>query len=286
MSISEAHSEAARRNGAQSHGPVTEEGRRRSSQNARKHNFFASYATLPDEDRAEFGTILDAYNEEYSPETITESHFVHDLADAEWRLQRVRTHLADLQVMAMTKFQPAKSSAEAFHYLAKDGPTLGLLLRYETKFQRQYDKALQQILALRDRRPTPVTETAEAPNVAAPPQDPEAASNTPAAEPPPDPLPAVIDCREPGTDSCMTPAEARAAAERYYKAWEEFIFSPTPGEMMGMDVAFKRAEEIIKAQKSNLQNEPKPVPTPTPADDSEPAKPIILTGRLITLDRK
>ncbi|MBI4907325.1 MAG: hypothetical protein HY820_27115 [Acidobacteria bacterium] len=246
MSISDAHSEAARRNGAQSHGPVTEEGRRRSSQNACKHNFFASFAALPDEDRAQFDALRDAYTEEYLPATPTEHHYVQDLADAEWRLQRVRSQMVDLQSKVMRETQ--QSAAGAFHHLAKEGPTLPLLLRYETKFQRQYDKAVQQLQNIQDRR---AKLQQAAPDAQEGEREPEAAAEEKA---------------EAGARQAA--ADHDAAADQYPRNMIAFIDSQTPGE-------------LAEAPTAQLQNEPKP-PDPKPA---EPRQPLILHGRLVTLNR-
>ncbi|MBI4909097.1 MAG: hypothetical protein HY820_36085 [Acidobacteria bacterium] len=245
MSISDAHSDAARRNGAQSHGPVTEEGRRRSSQNACKHNFFASFATLPGEERAQFEALRDAYSEEYLPDTPTEHNYVHELADAQFRLQRVRSHMVDLQSKVMRETQ--QSAAGAFHHLAKEGPTLPLLLRYETKFQRQYDKAVQQLQNLQDRR-------AERRQAVRDAEQAERKAEAAAAKQ------AEADARQAEKD--------RAAAERQLvRDMIAFIDSPTPGE-------------LAEARAARLQNEPK---TPDPEPD-EPRQPLILTGRLVTLN--
>jgi len=51
-------SESARINGAKSHGPKTEAGRKRSSQNALKHGLTAQTLVLPTEDPAEFHQLL------------------------------------------------------------------------------------------------------------------------------------------------------------------------------------------------------------------------------------
>ncbi len=210
MSMSQAHSEAARRNGAHSQGPISEEGRRRSSQNARKHSFFASYSMLPGEDREEFDALLLAYLQEYTPATLTESHFVHDLADSEWRLQRVRGYLADLQTNVMSKFQARRTPAEAFHHLAKEGPTLSLLLRYETKFQRQYEKALQQLLMLQTRREKSAAAQTE-PAAAGVPSQP-AQESAPSPAPPVDPpVPADPPVTTQYSNNLQTPPPAAPA---------------------------------------------------------------------------
>ncbi|MBI4909635.1 MAG: hypothetical protein HY820_38815 [Acidobacteria bacterium] len=234
MSISDAHSEAARRNGALSHGPTTEEGRRRSSQNACKHNFFASCASLPGEERAQFDALREAYSEEYLPVTSTEHHYVQEVADAEWRLQRVRSHMVDLQSKVMRETE--QSSAEAFHHLAKDGPSLPLLLRYETKFERQYDKAVQQLQNLQDRRAEKRQAVRDA-------EQAERKAEAAAAKQ------AEADARQAEKD--------RAAAERQLiRDMIAFIDSPTPGE-------------LAEARAARLHNEPKP-PDPEPAEPHQP----------------
>src|SRR5690242_13249831 len=97
MSISPAHAEAARQNGAKSNGPITPEGRARSSQNARKHNFFGSTALLSVEDVEEFNQLRDTVLAEFQPRTYIENRLVREMIDAEWRLARVRDHAARLQ---------------------------------------------------------------------------------------------------------------------------------------------------------------------------------------------
>jgi hypothetical protein len=155
MAISPAHSEAARRNGASSNGPVTDAGKLRSSQNAAKHHLFAATTLLSPEDRLQFDELTGAFLGEFEPETPTESRFVREMIDSEWRLQRVRAHAASIQETRMRKIAERPTlddAAEAFHQLAAEGPTLALLARYETQFRRQFDKSLQMLLDLRLRR--------------------------------------------------------------------------------------------------------------------------------------
>jgi hypothetical protein len=157
MSISAAHSNAARQNGKLSHGPVSPSGKARSSQNARKHDLLGSIALLSCEDRAGFDAIADAFIQEYLPETPTEIHFVREMADAEFRLQRVRSHAATIhnaRMSALSENPTMDDAAEAFRQLADEGPSLQLLLRYENQFRRQFEKSLQLLLDCRLRRRT------------------------------------------------------------------------------------------------------------------------------------
>ncbi|MBS1823845.1 MAG: hypothetical protein JST93_00870 [Acidobacteria bacterium] len=150
MSPSPAQQSASRLNGAASFGPVTAEGKARSSQNARKHDFFTSTALLPSEDRAQFDELLAAFTEEHQPATFTERRYVREMADAEFRLMRVRNSITQIQWKTMQAFEnPTEAAAEAFDKLANEGKSLQLALRYERHFQRQFDSALKTLLQLK-----------------------------------------------------------------------------------------------------------------------------------------
>jgi hypothetical protein len=154
MAISTAHSEAARRNGAISNGPVTAEGKFRSSQNAAKHRLFGATTLLSPEDQIEFNTLASALLAEFQPATPVEERFVREMIDAEWRLQRVRAHAACIQEARMREISGAPTmddAAEAFRQLATEGPSLSLLARYETQFRRQFDKSFEMLLDFRHR---------------------------------------------------------------------------------------------------------------------------------------
>src|SRR5262245_39740297 len=101
MSISNAHSDAARQNGKMSNGPVTPEGKARSSQNARKHNLLGSTALLSNEDKEQFDALAAAFHAEYRPITPTEQRYLREMVDAEFRLQRARSYAASIQEARM-----------------------------------------------------------------------------------------------------------------------------------------------------------------------------------------
>ncbi|MBS1826430.1 MAG: hypothetical protein JST93_14020 [Acidobacteria bacterium] len=153
MSISAAHSAAARHNGAQSHGPVTDEGKARSARNARKHGLFGNIILHTSEESDAYNELLEAYIEEYKPATIQENRCVREMVNAEWRLNAVRTRMALLEITfaneAAPDSTPEQACATAFHRMASTGQTLSLALRYERHFQRQYEKAFHDLTEAR-----------------------------------------------------------------------------------------------------------------------------------------
>jgi len=151
MSISAAHSSAARENGAHSHGPVSAEGKARSAQNARKHGLFATINLSNSEEKEQFSSLLQTYLEEYSPATLDEHRCVREMVNAEWRLAAIRRAVDIMQLHVAESMDAPEESRQslAFQQLADSGQALSAALRYERHFQRQYDKALLQLLASR-----------------------------------------------------------------------------------------------------------------------------------------
>jgi len=149
---------AARRANAQkSTGPKTAEGKARSSANATKHGFLTQTALLYYESPEDFVALRDAYIAEYNPSGPTEMHFVMEMANAQYRLRRVRGFEADLIQKLITHDLPARGlsnnlmQAEALRALADNSHVLQLLQRYEIMFRRQYERALRLLWEHRDR---------------------------------------------------------------------------------------------------------------------------------------
>src|SRR5262245_22101529 len=93
--------EAARRNGAKSRGPVTEEGKRRSSRNAVKHGLTAETLVLSNEDPQKFEAIVESYADRLCPEDQLEMDLVAEMAANRWRLRRawsLETALLDYEM--------------------------------------------------------------------------------------------------------------------------------------------------------------------------------------------
>lgn len=148
MSISSAHAAAARQNGKLSNGPATAEGKARSSRNACKHGIFGSTKFLSDEHQSRFAEIEKMFTAEFNPKTPIEFHYVHEIADARFRLDMIREYAITLQENLMAA---ELDEAKAFESLA-DSPALGLIQRYERQFERRIDNAFTMLRKIQTQR--------------------------------------------------------------------------------------------------------------------------------------
>src|SRR3979411_1772883 len=92
--------EAARINGAKSHGPKTPEGKAVSSQNALTHGMCAKALVLTNENVAHFEEVRRQYLDQLKPVGIIENDLVDELIAARWRQRRgwaVETAMIDLK---------------------------------------------------------------------------------------------------------------------------------------------------------------------------------------------
>jgi len=163
-------SESSRINGAKSRGPVTPEGKQRSSLNAVRHGLLAKSICLTNEDPEKYKELLQDYLDRLQPVDNVELRHVEQIASCAFRLERfagTETALFDLEMDAQTpqiekefkKIDHASRFALAFKSLADNSKALQLYLRYETTISRQYDRALKQLLALRAKFPIPAETT-------------------------------------------------------------------------------------------------------------------------------
>jgi hypothetical protein len=162
--MSQSRSEAARINGAKSKGPITPEGRARSSRNSLRHGLLAEHVLLPHEDKAHYDQVRDSYIESFQPADQPQLDLVETIAAARWRLNRLVgmeatifekemvLHDEDMvkELAGMTKVEEL---AWVFDHMANHGKGLQLLLRYEGQLNRTYDRALKQLQSLQKTHP-------------------------------------------------------------------------------------------------------------------------------------
>ncbi len=166
---------ANRSNGAQSRGPVTPEGRRRSSENSLTHGLTARTVVLSNEDAGAFDQLLQEYMETFRPVGRFETDLVEQIASSKWREHRacsLETALLDLEMDTQEAelkrhfdtIDETTRAAVAFRALADDSRSLALLNRYESRCTRLQLRAIDQLLALQEKRnlrnePTSAPET-------------------------------------------------------------------------------------------------------------------------------
>ena len=103
---SELKSATSRANGAKSHGPITPEGKEKSSQNSLNHGFTAKKTILlACENQGQFDTMRGDYTATYQPGSAVEEDLISEMVACRWRMQRLRlieTALIDSEMSPAT----------------------------------------------------------------------------------------------------------------------------------------------------------------------------------------
>ena len=148
---------ASRANGAKSRGPVTAEGKKRSSKNALKHGLASATIVLTTED-------WPAYLRRFQPADDIELDLVEEMVAARWRQQRmwaIESAALDDEIEAQrddvdkmyTLITPDVRTALAFVKIADESRALALINRYESRYSRQFYRALKALKELQSNRP-------------------------------------------------------------------------------------------------------------------------------------
>jgi hypothetical protein len=105
--------EANRRNARLSTGPVTDEGKRRSRQNALRHGLTGETVIKSLEEAEDYAAFEMAITADYDAESVVERELVLRLASLLWRLQRataIETGLFEIQARQLVQFRQARQS--------------------------------------------------------------------------------------------------------------------------------------------------------------------------------
>ena len=116
-------------------GPRTTVGKAASSMNAMSHGLTSGKVVLPGEDASQFEFLRRSLLKEHRPNTPTEKILVEEMAQAHWRLDRVR-----------------RRQDQAFESDTLNEKLLALLLRYATTYERTFYKSLQALTKLQRER--------------------------------------------------------------------------------------------------------------------------------------
>src|SRR5689334_5276875 len=144
--------EASRANGARSKGPVTPEGKKRSSANAIRHGLLANVVVLRGEAEDNFQELLTQHVERLQPADGVEYALVEEMASAYWRLHRnwaIEKRMIDNQVREEQRGRDNLDLFVAAFRSLSHGTAFPLLHRYETRLHNMYQRALRSFLQLR-----------------------------------------------------------------------------------------------------------------------------------------
>ena len=158
--ISEKQIAANRSNALLSTGPRTEEGKKRSSMNARRHGITGQVTSMTDEDRAAHDKLSQALIKDLAPDGAMETQLAQRIATDSWRLNRISAvednlfALGQLQHGGQTcpdapQLDDALTMA---HTYTQESKQLQLLSLYEQRINRAIQKNLALLQSLQATR--------------------------------------------------------------------------------------------------------------------------------------
>ena len=139
--------EASRRNGAQSKGPSTPEGKIRAAQNSTTHGLNSKVVVLKNESQEEYDDLLFDYTRHYRPVGPIELDLVHEIAANRWRLRRC-LRLESAAFDAAVENNPDDILDSTF---GQNG-VLRQLSRYEGRLRRAYERGTSELRRIQSER--------------------------------------------------------------------------------------------------------------------------------------
>jgi len=160
QTISEKQLAANRENSKHSTGPKTEEGKKRSQLNSRRHGLTGQFYALTPEDQAAFDRHCDSLLADLKPETWREKQLAISIAEDQWRLNRARALENNMFALGHGT-QPGNLDclneevhaclAQARTWMAESN-NIQLLSLYETRIRRNIEKNEKRLEALQSAR--------------------------------------------------------------------------------------------------------------------------------------
>jgi hypothetical protein len=152
---------ANRANALLSPGPTTPEGKAKSSLNAVKTGLTGRTVLLPSEDAEAYAAHLARYQEEFQPVGVRETQLVQNLADTQWRLDRIpnlETGLFSLGRLRYAELFEGQGDPQLraalldAHILMTEAKHFKNLHLQENRLRRQYRQDAQELKELQAQR--------------------------------------------------------------------------------------------------------------------------------------
>lgn len=146
-------------NARKSRGPQTPEAKAASSRNNLRHGLLATHIVLDDESRENFAELAASLNDEFQPRTPSETALVENMTISRWRQMRLWSmekagldHEIRKQADSLPEENAPTRTALAFRTLCDQSRSLDLINRYETRYDRQFSRAIQRLGDLRSKK--------------------------------------------------------------------------------------------------------------------------------------
>ena len=168
------HAESARINGSKSRGPITPEGKAKSSRNAVRHGMTLQSLLLTTENREAAACLIDEYTGQFQPVGPVEHEMVEMLAVKQWQNLRAENiqlgFFQNAAARAAAKIDAEFASAdecsraaETFRYMTTEDDSFRLFMRYANDIRRAYHTKLRELQSLQAKRQTIETTPVEEP---------------------------------------------------------------------------------------------------------------------------
>jgi hypothetical protein len=138
---SPAQIDANRANAQLSTGPTSIEGKAQVAQNATTHGLTSKHFVIRDDDREDFDALRTSLAAELDPQGAIENVTFNEILHAAWNLHRFRTIEAEVSLGTLDDFTDPQTTA-----------VLDRLTRYQSRAQRAYYRALQELRTLQTNR--------------------------------------------------------------------------------------------------------------------------------------
>lgn len=188
---------ANRKNAQGSTGPLTDEGKAKSSRNATRHGIFSSVMLLPGEDPNQLKQLREGALRHFGPRDSIELEIVEQFISASWRLRRVRAaevalyreHQAQLEEQQISN--PTASEIFVAMISQSHNSDIERYHRYERRLEDSMHRCINQLRKMRNENligclteyTGTLLEELEEPEQAMPDADSSAVQNEPISEP-------------------------------------------------------------------------------------------------------
>jgi len=163
MSTSPSQLEANQANAQKSTGPNSIEGKKKSSQNARRHGVTAQTTVMTEEDRVKHDEFCGQMMADLAPVGSIETFLASSVAEEAWRLNHARAQCNNIVAIGhfdgtgdiySTEHPEIHTAITAARVVRDHAKTLELLSLYEQRIHRSFQKHFEQLRQLQAERKT------------------------------------------------------------------------------------------------------------------------------------